>query len=199
MSESELKIALQQEGAARIRGFWQEAEVTVAAQRQELDAELTQLHSETDRRIQAESAMLRNTLLFAAQGRAQETRLYAEATLEQRLLLLARQLLPDLAGRDRSTLWQALRGELPAAAWTAIKVHPDDQELAERDFPEATIACDETLGGGLVATSADDAIRIDNSLSCRLLRAWPDLLPQLLGELRKLVDNHATADPHTTG
>ena len=98
MSESELKMALQQEGAERIRGFWQEAEATVSAQRQEIDAELARLHSETDRRIQAESAMLRNTLLFAAQGRAQETRLHAEAALEQRLLLLARQLLPELAG-----------------------------------------------------------------------------------------------------
>jgi vacuolar-type H+-ATPase subunit E/Vma4 len=192
-------MALQQEGAERIRGLWQEAEATVAAQRQEFDAELARVHSATDRQIQAESAMLRNTLLFAAQGRAQKTRLHAEAALEQRLLLLARQLLPELAGDDRSKLWQALRGELPAAAWTAIAVHPADQGQAEQEFPEATITCDETLAGGLIATSADGAIRIDNSLSCRLLRAWPDLLPKLLGELRKLVDNHATTDPHTTG
>ncbi|TFG89515.1 MAG: hypothetical protein E4H17_00535 [Gemmatimonadales bacterium] len=199
MSESELKRALQQEGEARMRGFWQEAETTVAAQRLEVDTRRDQLRSATDRQLQAESALLRNTLLFSAQARALECRLRAEAALEQRLLLLAHPLLPKLAEDDRAGLWQALRGELPATDWTAIKVHPTDRELAERDFPAAAIACDEAIGGGLVATSADGAIRIDNSLSCRLQRAWPDLLLPLLDELRKLVDNHATAAPHTTG
>ena len=96
-------------------------------------------------------------------------------------------------------MWQALRAELPATDWTSLKVHPADQELAEADFPTAAIDCDDTLGGGLVATSADGAIRIDNSLSCRLLRAWPELLPPLLAELRKLVDNDEAAENDTTG
>ena len=80
-----------------------------------------------------------------------------------------------------------------------LKVHPADQALAGRDFPAARIENDETLGGGLIVTNTDGTIRIDNSLSCRLLRAWPDLLPKLLGAFHKRVDNDETARTDTTG
>jgi len=36
-------------------------------------------------------------------------------------------------------------------------------------------------------------VTVDNSLACRLRRAWPDLLPQLMSELRRLVDRNETA------
>jgi vacuolar-type H+-ATPase subunit E/Vma4 len=199
MAESELKRALQREGEADIRGFWQDAEESVSAQRQEINARLEQLNAETDQRLQTEGNLLRSSLLFAARTKAMEGRLHAEAALEKRLLQLARQLLPELTSSDRARLWQALRAELPTADWTSLKVNPADQELAKVDFPKAAIECDEALAGGLVATSADGAIRIDNSLSCRLLRAWPDLLPPLLLELRKQVDNDESADTDTAG
>ncbi len=198
MGESELKNALQRDGEAQIRDFWQKAEAAVASRRKEIEAELTQLRAKTDHQLQAEATVLRNNLLFEAQTRAMGCRLHEEATLDERLLHLARQILPELAGDDRAAFWKALCEELPEADWTALKVHPADQKLAGRDFPAATIESDEALGGGLVATNADGAIRIDNSLSCRLMRAWPDLLPQLLGELRKRVNNDETAHTDTT-
>jgi hypothetical protein len=199
MPESELKIALQREGEAQVRDFWQQSETAVATRRQEADEELLRVRGETDRQLQAKAAVLSNTLRFAAQSRVMACRLRAEAALEERLLLLADQLLPALAGTDRASLWQALLAELPAADWTTLKIHPADRQQAGRDFPAAVIDSDEALGGGLIATSADGMLCIDNSLRCRLRRAWPDLLPQLLGELRKRVDNHETADTDTTG
>jgi vacuolar-type H+-ATPase subunit E/Vma4 len=197
MGESELKTALQLEGEVQIRDFWQQSEFTVAARRKEVETELLQLRAETDRRLQAEATELHNSLRFASQARVMECRLRAEAELEKRLLLLAHQVLPVLANADRATLWKALRKELPEADWTTLKVHPADQQLATRDFPSAVVESEEVLGGGLIATSADGKIRIDNSLSCRLTRAWPDLLPKLLGELRKRVDNDETAHTNT--
>jgi len=194
MGESELKIALQREGEERIRSFWQDAEANVSAERTAIEAEREELHGKSDQQLQAEIALLRSTLLFASQARARECRLHAEADLEQRLLVLARQLLPELADKDREAMWMALRGELPSAEWAHLTVHPADRELARRVFPAATIECDEAIGGGLIATSADAVIRVDNTLSCRLQRAWPDLLPQLLAELRILVNNNETSD-----
>lgn len=188
MGETELKIALQHEGEAQIHSFWQQAEAGVEIRRKEIEAELTQLRAETDDQLQTEIATLRNNMLFAIHSKVMDGRLHAEAALEERLLLLARQILPELAGDDRSALWKALCEELPAGDWTGLKVHPADQELAGRDFPSAEIDCDSTLGGGLVVTNTDSTIRIDNSLDCRLMRAWPDLLPKLLTELRKWVD-----------
>jgi len=198
MGESELKIALQREGEERIRGFWLEAEANVSAERTAIEAEREELHDKAGQQLQAEIALLRSTLLFASQARARECRLHAETDLEQRLMVLARQLLPELTGKDREALWLALREELPSAEWALFTVHPADRELAMREFPTATIECDETIGGGLIATSADAVIRVDNSLSCRLLRAWPDLLPKLLAEPRILVNDNETTDTGKT-
>ena len=75
---------------------------------------------------------------------------------------------------------------------------PADRQRGVASFPTATITTDETLGGGLIATTADGMIRVDNSLSRRLLRAWPDLLPKLLAELRQRVDNDAIAHTDTS-
>jgi vacuolar-type H+-ATPase subunit E/Vma4 len=199
MGETELKRALQREGEEQIRGFWQNAEAGVAARREETAAELAQLRAETDHRLQTEGTQLRNDLLFAARTRAMECRLHAEAALEECLRRLGQQMLPELAGGNQASIWEALRAELPAADWAALRVHPADRERARRAFPAAAIEDDAALGGGLVATCADTTLRVDNSLACRLLRAWPDLLPQLLAELRELVENDETAHSDTTG
>lgn len=193
MGESELKRALQRAGEEQIGNFWQQAEAAVASRRKEIEAELMQMRNETDRQLQAQITVLRSDFLFEAQTRIMGCRLHEEAALEERLLQLARQMLPELASSDRAALWKTLCEELPEADWTALKIHPADQTLADRDFPTAKIERDETLGGGLIATNAEGTIRIDNSLSCRLLRAWPDLLPKLFGELRKRVNDDETA------
>lgn len=199
MGESELKIALQREGATQIAEFWHQAESLVAKRRQESEAKLQQLRTETDRQLQTELTTLRNNLLFEAHTRAMASRLHAEAEVGERLLGLARQLLPKLADNDREALWQALSDELPTDDWVSITVHPADRKLAERDFPAAAVESDETVGGGLIAANTKDTVRIDNSLSCRLLRAWPNLLPALLTEIRQLVNENETSRSDTTG
>jgi len=198
MGEPELKIALRQEGEARMRSFWQEAEAVVEKRREEVEADLERLRHAVDEALQAELASLRNHLLFAAQTRATGSRLHAEAAIESRLRGMAGEILPSLAGASRAELWNSLRNELPASEWSHITVHPEDRDLARRDFPEAAIACDESLCAGLIATTAEGAIRVDNSLPCRLARAWPDLIPGLMQALRVQVDNDATAVNQTT-
>jgi len=197
MGETELKIALQQEGDARIRAFWEEAEGTVEKRRREIDAHLEQLRDENDRRLQAELADLRSDLLFEAQIQAMACRLRAEAAVEERLLALARAMLGDLSGDARTAHWSALAAELPAGAWANVRVAPPDQALAEQAFADAAIVCDEMIVAGLVVGDAKGRVTIDNSLPCRLRRAWPDLLPKLMADLRKQVDDNeaAVTDP----
>jgi len=198
MGEIELKIALQHEGEARAREFWQQAEVTVETRRKEIEAELELLRNETGHSLQAEQATLRNNLLFEARIRATAERLRAEAAMELRLLEMAVGVLDEMIGDCRQELWQSLYHELPEYQWTNVKVNPEDLELGRQTFPAATIDCDEAIGGGLIATDAEGTIRIDNSLSCRLKRTWPDLLPNLLKDLRERVDNDATSRNNTT-
>lgn len=199
MGESELRTALQNNGETQIRNFWQQAEAKVASRREEINAELLRLRATAERQLQAETSALRSNMLFEAQARAMGCRLHAEAELEERLLRLASQILQELAGHDRITTWNALCEELPRHDWTLVKVHPTDQQLACHNFPAAEVETDEDLCGGLIVANIEDTVRIDNSLRCRLMRAWPDLLPHLLEELRKLVDSHATTHTDTTG
>lgn len=193
MGESELKTALLSEGEEQIRAFWQAAEEQVAKRRQELKEEQEQLRFEADRELQKEVSLLRNRLLAEAQTRAMTSRLKAEATLEKRLQGLASQLLSEVAEENRDELWRALCSELPPAEWAKITVAQYDQELAARDFPTAGIELDDALAGGLIATNRGGKMRVDNSLVCRLRRAWPDLLPELISALRGLVDKDETA------
>ena len=192
MGESELKIALQREGEEQVRAFWQAAEEKVAKRRQELKEEQEQLRLEAERQLQSEVSRRRNSLLAESRKQVMASRLHAEALLDERLQGLASQLLTELVEKNREVLWQALCAELPPAEWGKITVSQASQSLAARDFPIAEIELDDAISGGLIATSSS-GMRVDNSLTCRLRRAWPDLLPQLMSELRRLVDRNETA------
>lgn len=198
MGESELKIALQREGDEQIHAIWQKVETDVFTQRKSVDMQRQELRIAADQQLQAEIVSMSNTLRFSAQARARDRQLHAEVVLAKRLLQLANQLLPELADVDRDKVWQALLGELPRSNWTSLKIHPADRERAEKAFPGVSIECDDALGGGMIVTSADDVIRIDNSLRCRLLRAWPEMLPELMAELRMRVDNDESVDNRKT-
>lgn len=193
MGESELKIALRREGEERVRQFWQEAEASVAAKRDEIEEQLSQLRAQMARRLEAETTEMANNMLFNAQSKSRKRQLLAEAEIEQRLLALGEKMLPELGGISQGETWQALCAEIPRAEWTVIIVAPEDEELAKSSFPQARIECDAKIGRGLVAENNDGSIRIDNSLRCRMLRAWPDLLPGLMMALRKQVEDNETS------
>jgi V/A-type H+-transporting ATPase subunit E len=199
MGVSELKIALRHEGEARAREFWEQAEEVVAKRRKEIEADVEHLRDETGRSLQAEEANLRNKLLFEARAKATGDRLHAEAAMELRLKEMANRVMSGMARNARKELWKTLFRELPEYSWVHLRVHPEDLEFARQTCPAATIECDEAIGGGLVATDAEGTIRIDNSLSCRLTRAWPDLLPNLMKDLRERVDSDATSRSDATG
>ena len=188
MGETELKIALRREGEEQVRSFWQKVEAVVAAKRLEVEDELTRLHAEAERRLESEATAMSNNLLFRAQANSRKSQLLAEAKLEQRLRDLGVKMLPGLASTDRLKMWQALSAEIPQAEWATIVVVPEDKTLAESSFPEARVECDASIGGGLIVTTRDGSICVDNSLRCRLLRAWPDLRPLLMTKLRKQVE-----------
>ena len=189
MGESALKNALQQEGQESIRALWREAEEAVRTRREQIAEERAQQQKEADRTLQTEIATLHNTLLFTAKTRARACRLKTEAALENRLLSLADTLLADLGEGDRVALWKSLCAEIPEQPWAEVRIHPRDAGRARKTFPSAAQETDPALGGGLIVRSKDSRISVDNSLGCRLRRAWPDLLPKLIEELRALVDD----------
>jgi len=192
MGESELKIALRREGEEKARTYWQAAEDAVDTRRREVEAALAQLREETDRRLQSETTLLRSNLLFVAQEQCRKCELLAEAELEKRLLNMAKRLLPELVDDDRERIWSALAAEIPEGDWVSVKVSHKEEPLAKESFPAAKVDIDDAIGGGMIVTSGDSSIRIDNSMLCRLLRAWVNLLPGMMSMLRKEVENNET-------
>jgi hypothetical protein len=85
---------------------------------------------------------------------------------------------------DPETLFRGLVAELPPAAWRTVCVNPDVVSLAAGCFPDAGIIVDEALSFGLKVTTADGSLSVDNTLGTRLERLWPDLLPQLMADVR---------------
>jgi vacuolar-type H+-ATPase subunit E/Vma4 len=124
------------------------------------------------------------TLRTRAVREAALIRLRAEHALSLRLYERARSCLKQLRGGHAEQLFLALAAELPAASWQRVWVNPVDSGPASACYPGASIIEDETQAGGLRTTTADGSLSIDNSLETRLERVWPDLLPQMIAEIR---------------
>lgn len=180
MGERELQEALRSKAQERMQAAWQTAEAAVAARRAELDCRLEARRAAMHQQGAAVAAAERRGVLSAAERSVREQRLAALSALAERLHVLALQLLTGLDGAQRRRLWHALAGELPAAEWRRVQVHPDDLEPARQAFAAALVEGDAELAGGLVVATADGRIEVDNSFAGRLERAWPSLLTPLV-------------------
>lgn len=184
MGRLELLEALRREGGEAMaaitgRGAADEERLRTGAEerREELRREHEQqrelLCSERQRAIMAGTS--REALLI---------RLRAEHTLSLRLHERARICLKQLTGDERERIFRTLAAELPALPWHTIRVALGDVVPASGLFPDATIIADEAVAGGLKAATADGSLIVDNTMETRLERMWPDLLTQLMAELR---------------
>jgi vacuolar-type H+-ATPase subunit E/Vma4 len=198
MGERELQEALRNRAQERIHAAWQAAEAAVAAQRAEAEAQSATLCAAMEKQSASAAAAERRTLLTATELAMRRQRLAAMTALEERLHTLAIHLLGSLGGDERCRLWRTLAGELPAAEWQRVSVHPDDRVLARQTFPAALVVDDAALVGGLMAAMADGRIEVDNSLPGRLARAWPGLLSPLLAAINEEVAKSA-AGPAPAG
>lgn len=197
MGERELQEALRNRAQERIQAAWQAAEAAVATQRAAAAAQRAALCAAMEKQSASAAAAEQRTLLTATELAMRRQRLAAVAALEERLHALAVQLLGSLDGDERCRLWRALAGELPAAAWQRVSVHPDDRALARQAFPAALVIDEAALVGGLLTAMADGRIEVDNSLSGRLERAWPGLLSSLLAAINEEVAKGAARSAPT--
>ncbi|OGU17780.1 MAG: hypothetical protein A2076_10755 [Geobacteraceae bacterium GWC2_53_11] len=184
MGRRELLEALEREGleamaAITARGAAEEERLRSGAE--ERREELLHEH-ELQRELLCSD--LKRTIMAGASRETSLIRLRAEHALSQRLHERARICLKQLHGGKGGRIFRALVAELPVLPWHTIRVAPGDAALASAHFPDATIIPDETVTGGVKAATADGSLTVDNTLETRLERIWPDLLPNLMAELR---------------
>lgn len=186
MGQSELEAALRRNGEDKARQIWADVEEQAAQLRTETAAKLNAESRVENARCEAQLLAVEATRRTDAEQRVQLSRLTAEAALEQRLRQLAQKLLKELAAAGGAALFHGLADEIPAHDWRHVKVNRRDQSPAAERFPQAEQTLVDDISAGFEVEAEGGQIRIVNTLEKRLAHLWPELIPELMKELRPL-------------
>ena len=186
MAQRELEAALRRDGESKAREIWRSVEAEAECLRSAAAQTLDRQRQAAEEQRQIEINALHDAAFAVARKQAQHSRLAAESTLERRLKQLAEGLLDGLAFSGGAELFARLAAEIPAYPWRQLKIHPRDEIFARAAFPEAEILPSEGITAGLEVLSNDGRIQVINTLEKRLEHLWPELLPELLKELRQM-------------
>ena len=185
MGRRELLEALQREGREKVAVITGQRAATEERLRAETAGKIAEMRREHKAQRELLCSNRKRTLLAKAGREAALLRLRAEHALALRLHECARHSLPQLRNHDAERLFAQLAAELPPLVWQTIWAAPDDNAAAAALFPTATIVADPALAGGIKVASTENSLTVDNTLETRLEKLWPDLLPQLIAELRE--------------
>lgn len=192
MGQSELEAALRKGGDEKIREIWAAVEAEAAGLRRET-ADLLGRERQAERaRCEQQIRALQTAKNTAAEQRVERCRLEAEAALALRLLSLAKGLLEEFALAGGRRLFLALVAEIPRYSWKLVRVNPRDRKACAGCFPEVEIAQTDKISAGLEVQDAAQQVRIINTLEKRLAHLWPELLPELMAELRQKAGGDGT-------
>jgi vacuolar-type H+-ATPase subunit E/Vma4 len=185
MGRRELLEALQRDGQEKVAAISGRRAAEEERLRAATAEHIAALRQEHEQQCEDQCSGRKRQILAKAEREAAMIRLRAEHALALRLHESARNSLPQLYQHDAERLFPLLAAELPAMPWQTISTAPGDTSRAAALFPTATIVPEPTLAGGLKAALAENLLTVDNTLETRLEKLWPDLLPQLLADLRE--------------
>ena len=185
MGKDELKKALADEAEERIRALWAVAETEIDGLRGQVALQREEQAAKSARQLDKAVAELRTACHQQALEEGRRAILEAETDLAERMLGVARTLLPQMIAAKRSTWLKCLAEELPDHPWEEVRVSPADLDQAVELFPGAQVIPEEALAGGVIVTAGGGRLRVDNSLEKRLERRWPEILPMLFAEIRR--------------
>lgn len=183
MGYQELIESLRQKAQSRIEELQKEAEKEVEDYRERAFSEFEAYRQEYLNSVKREAESEVSSILLEAKEEAGIIKTLAMQRLSERLYRIAEKALSALRNKEYEGVFKRLVDELPSLRWSRLKVAPPDRELAERYFPEADIEADEEITGGIIVET-EDGIIIDNSLEKRLERLWPEVLPEILKEIK---------------
>lgn len=188
MGRRELLDALQREGRETMAAIVDRGKAEEERLRAEFEKHRAELQLEHEQQRELRCKSLERMIVSKASREAALTRLRAEHLLSLRLNERASFSVMKMRADDPEALFRALAAELPLAAWRTVRVNPAFVSLAADCFPNAEIVPDPSLSEGFKVVSADGSLVVDNTLSTRLVRFWPELLPHLMSELRGIRD-----------
>lgn len=181
----ELISTLRKNGQKQIDDIWQAAESEAESLRQKITTatdEIMQNHAE---QLSSACQRSRRSIFSEADIMKRGKKLLAYSSLDRALLGAAYKQLPGLRQQNYEDVFASLVAELPETKWGKILVNPKDRTLAAKFFPEEIIDPDPSISGGLIATTADSKIIVDNTFKKRLEKKWFHLLPAIIAKIEK--------------
>lgn len=184
MGYRELIDALLREGEEKVIEVRRNAEAEVEKIWNEKEARIAGLRREYAGILNFETAAATNPMLLKAEKETRAIRLHAEAQLSGSMKHLAMSLTCSLRDEKYKDIFSSLLREIPSCKWEIVRVNPLDERLAREYFPEAIITVDDNISGGLEVTGSSDRVSVRNTLDIRLDKAWEELLPDMMEEVR---------------
>jgi vacuolar-type H+-ATPase subunit E/Vma4 len=181
----ELIEALRASGEGKVRALRAEAEQQAEQVRAEAARRIEAIRRSHEEARAAEAARQADELLADAAVEARAIRIRAERGLAERLARLARASLTSLRNVGYAGVFASFVQELPRLPWRAVRVNPQDRELARTHFPGAEIETDGAISGGLVAVAEEGRVQMANTFEVRLERSWEDMLPDLMRDVEE--------------
>jgi V/A-type H+-transporting ATPase subunit E len=129
-------------------------------------------------------------VLLDAGNRARTIRLTAEGRLSARLYILAVSSLHILRVKGYEDIFHRLAMEIPPLLWRSVQVNQEDCDLARKFFPDAEIVAARNITGGMEVETERGLMSVANTFEKRLERAWPQMLPELIGDINREVMNN---------
>lgn len=194
MSSEKLIESLRRTGDEKIRNLRQEAEQEAESLRTAVSRKIEELRKRQAEELAAAAGEETRRALAEAGNRARALRLAAETALSDRLYSIALSSLHQLRDVGYSAVFEKLALELPSFPWKRVRVHPADDGLARKYFPDAEIVPLETIAGGMDVTITDATIRVINTFEKRLERAWNELLPLMMRDVYREISDGASPE-----
>jgi len=188
MGRRELLDALEREGQETMASIAGREAAEGERLRAAAGERLAGLRLEQEQLCELQCRDLQHKVMSKAHREAALIRLRAEYALSLRLWERALAAVLQFRPENPEALLRALAAELPPDQWLTVRVNPGCASPASSCFPGAEIIADAALSAGFKATTADGGLTVDNTLQTRLARLWPELLPQLMSELRQLLE-----------
>ena len=191
MSYDALFAELRRLGEESRQALRQEAEATAAEYRREVAAVLAQERQQADQHCQDLCALGAREIRLAAEQESRRLKAQTEAAFAERLLRIARRVMPVVQDENRSQVFSRLAAELPERRWERVHVNPSDLALGRDLFPQAEVVADGDIAGGFEALAENGTVRVINTMEKRLERAWLMILPAILQDLREMADDRS--------
>lgn len=188
MGCDELIESLRKEAEAKVSEIWREAEDEAGMIRANLSHSLEAMRQErADGQSSKEDV---RKILLEAETRARTIKLESEDRLSKRLYSLAASWLGFLREENYVKIFGRLVLDLPSYEWRKVTVNPLDSGLAKKYFPEAEVTADGDIAGGMAVEDKAGSVKVINTFEKRLERLWPQILPDLIGDIsREVMDN----------